>query len=54
VHGFYVHSNAKSNFEAISQKTGGRCQFLDVNSSEGKQILVDLVTEEVLRMTGGA
>ena len=35
VHAFYVHNNAKQNFEEIANETGGRCEFLDINSLKG-------------------
>jgi len=36
IHAFYVCNAAKSNFEEISKETGGRCEFLDINSPKGK------------------
>jgi hypothetical protein len=35
IHAFYVCSAAKNNFEEISKETGGRCEFLDINSPKG-------------------
>jgi hypothetical protein len=49
IHGFYVNNQAKINFEQISSMTGGRCNFLDINSSKGADMLTDLVTEEILK-----
>jgi hypothetical protein len=53
VHGFFVARSAKVDFERIAKETGGRSEFLDVNSSSGADALTDLVTEEVLRSVGG-
>lgn len=53
VHAFYVAPYAKSNFESIAASTGGRCEFLDINSKSGAELLTHLVTEEVLRNVGG-
>ncbi len=53
VHAFYVASGAESSFRQIAQETGGRCEFLDVNSSDGAAMLTNLVTEEILRSVGG-
>ncbi len=53
VHAFYVASGAEPSFRQIAQETGGRCEFLDVNSSDGAAMLTNLVTEEILRSVGG-
>jgi len=52
VHAFFVAKGAETNFREIASQTGGRCQELDINSSNGAQMLTDLVTEEVLRNIG--
>lgn len=54
VHAFYVANYAKSSFELIATSTGGRCEYLDIGSSESAQLLTNVVTEEVLRNIGGA
>ena len=48
IHAFYVNVVAKSCFEEISYKTGGKSKFLDVNSEKGEIFLTDLVTTEIL------
>jgi hypothetical protein len=53
VHCFYVHNSAMTMFKQVSAQTGGRSEFLDVNSSQGAEALTNLVTEEVLRSVGG-
>jgi hypothetical protein len=53
VHAFYIHEGAKTNFEEIANETSGRCEKLDIYSSQGAQILIHFVTEEVLRKTAG-
>jgi len=53
VHAFYVDMKAKSNFSEIANFTGGKCDFLDINSNKGAQMLTDAVTEEILRDVGG-
>jgi hypothetical protein len=55
VQAFYVKGWAKENFAEIASKSGngGKSQFLDINSSEGSQMLTDFVTVEVLRNAGG-
>ena len=49
VHCFYVAQKAKTNFEEISGKSHGRCDFLDINSDAGATLLTDVVTKEILR-----
>jgi len=53
VHAFFVDRHAENNFREIAKTTGGRCEFLDINSPSGAEMLTDLVTEEVLRNVGG-
>jgi hypothetical protein len=36
IYTFYVHPGAKNPFTEIATETGGTCEFLDVNSSNGK------------------
>jgi hypothetical protein len=52
VHCFYVAQRAKTNFEEISGKSKGRCEFLDINSAAGATLLTDVVTKEILRQAG--
>jgi hypothetical protein len=52
VHCFYVAKNAKTNFEEISGKNKGSCEFLDINSAAGATLLTDVVTKEILRQAG--
>jgi hypothetical protein len=52
INAFYVDSCAKTNFEEIAAATNGRCQFLDINSNKGANMLTDLVTEEILKTVG--
>ncbi|CAF1222140.1 unnamed protein product, partial [Didymodactylos carnosus] len=54
VHAFFVHKQAKRDFQEIATQTGGRCEELDINSPKGAQRLTDLVTEEVLRNVGSS
>jgi len=54
VHAFYVDDQAKESFEGIAKETGGRCEFLDINSPSGSDMLTNLVTEEILRSVGGS
>ena len=54
VHAFYLHNSAKTNFSEISRETGGRCEFLDINSANGSELLANVVTEEILRNVGQA
>ena len=53
VHSFYVHSAAKSAFEDIARRTGGRTGPLDIAGTEGAAMLQNLVMSEVLRVAGG-
>ena len=53
VHAFYLHEDAKKNFEEIALKTGGRCEKLDIQSEHGAEMLTDFITKEVLRISGG-
>jgi len=40
-------------FQQISNTSGGRCSFLDINSKSGDDMLTELVCAEVLRNVGG-
>ncbi|CAF3594708.1 unnamed protein product [Rotaria socialis] len=53
VHAFYLHDGARNNFQKIASETSGRCERLDIYSSEGAELLTHFVTEEVLRKAGG-
>ncbi|ETN97226.1 hypothetical protein RFI_40305 [Reticulomyxa filosa] len=54
VHAFFVNAQARQNFNEIATVTDGRCEALDINSVKGSDLLTDLVSEEVLRDTGGS
>ncbi|CAF1389902.1 unnamed protein product [Rotaria sordida] len=54
IHAFYVDSRAEQSFKQIANRTGGRCELLDINSPSGSKMLTDLVTEEILRNVGGS
>jgi hypothetical protein len=53
VHTFYLTEKAKNNFVEIAHETSGRCQELNIHSSDGAESLIHFVTEEVLRKTAG-
>jgi hypothetical protein len=53
VHAFYLTDYAKDDFETIASETRGRCEYLDIHSSEGAESLTDFVTEEILRSAAG-
>jgi hypothetical protein len=53
VHAFYLQAGAQNNFRKIANETSGRCEYLDINSLQGAQLLTNFVTEEVLRKTAG-
>jgi hypothetical protein len=54
VHAFYVskYPRCVENFTKIAKETGGKCEFLDVNSSSGADRLTDLVTTFILQDIG--
>ena len=52
IHAFYLHNGAKDNFKEISSETGGRFEFLDIDSKIGSELLANVVTEEILRSVG--
>jgi hypothetical protein len=54
VSAFYVDPEAQSAFAAIATATGGECEFLDVNSTEGASLLTAFVTKAILKNVGGA
>ncbi|ETO08016.1 hypothetical protein RFI_29372 [Reticulomyxa filosa] len=54
VHAFYVGEQAKENFEAIARASGGRCAELQINSDKGSELLASIVSETVLKHTGGS
>lgn len=53
VHAFYLDKGAKENFLKIASETGGRCQELNIHSSEGAEMLTNLITEQVLHKSAG-
>ncbi|CAF4449380.1 unnamed protein product [Rotaria sp. Silwood2] len=53
VHAFFVENRAETTFRDIAKKTGGKSEFLDINSDAGADMLTDLVTIEILRNIGG-
>ncbi|CAF3045236.1 unnamed protein product [Rotaria sp. Silwood2] len=53
VHAFYLTNYAKDNFKKIANETKGRCESLNICSTEGAESLTSFVTEEVLRKTAG-
>ena len=52
VHAFYVDEDAKANFTEIATLTNGRCEFLDVNSTKGADLLTNMVSEVLLNNIG--
>ncbi|CAF3875202.1 unnamed protein product [Rotaria sp. Silwood1] len=53
VHAFYLTKYAKDDFEKIAKETGGRCELLNIQSSQGAESLAHFVTEEILREKAG-
>ncbi|CAF2548255.1 unnamed protein product [Rotaria sp. Silwood2] len=53
VYAFFVANRAEAIFRQIANKTKGRCELLDINSSSGADMLTDLVTEVILKNVGG-
>jgi hypothetical protein len=54
VHAFYVHPQAEENFKFIAEKTGGKSEWLDIESNDASEKLTNLVNIEVLRNIGGS
>ncbi|CAF2540249.1 unnamed protein product [Rotaria sp. Silwood2] len=54
VHTFFVANDPEKSFREIARRTGGRSEFLDINSPFGSDILTALVTKEILRNIGGS
>ncbi|XP_065663342.1 uncharacterized protein LOC136085801 [Hydra vulgaris] len=52
VHTFYLVNGAKSNFQEISTETGGICEPLNIDSSDGANVLTDIVTRRILGNVG--
>ncbi|EAR87661.2 helicase carboxy-terminal domain protein (macronuclear) [Tetrahymena thermophila SB210] len=52
VHCFYLNYGAKENFTQISSQTGGKCESLDINSSQASQKLIQFVVEPILVNVG--
>ncbi|CAF3928132.1 unnamed protein product [Rotaria sp. Silwood2] len=53
VHAFYLTGYATDDFQKIARQTQGRCEHLDIHSSDGAESLTDFVTEEILRSAAG-
>lgn len=49
VHAFYVGKTAKQNFTKIAEDSGGEHKLLDINSSRGSDMLINLVTMQILK-----
>ena len=50
---FYVDDAAKDSFQTIVSSTGGLSAYLDVNSTEGANMLIDSVCVSILKEGGG-
>ncbi|CAG9315978.1 unnamed protein product [Blepharisma stoltei] len=53
INAFYVCSDAQKKFEKIAAITGGKSEFLHINSSSGAERLTDLVSTQILGKVGG-
>ena len=55
VHAFYVADAAKSAFQDIAKRSGGECEYLDLNSNPAgaANILTNMVTVKILSDLGG-
>jgi hypothetical protein len=49
IHAFYVDSRAEKAFKEIAKCSGGTSDFLDVNSTNGSDLLKRFLTEQILR-----
>jgi hypothetical protein len=50
----WAGGDARSNFEEIAERTGGKSGPLDINSEEGAEMLTGVVTRRLLDNVGGA
>jgi len=50
---FYLTQSAQKDFKKIANETNGEVNFLDVNGSDGAEILTALVSKKVLNAAGG-
>ena len=53
VNAFYLKDRAKNTFATIAQRTGGKCNKLDIESDESAETLTNLVSQRVLDAAGG-
>eukprot|EP01083_Nonionella_stella_P229397 812004_1 len=53
INSFYLREGAKNEFEKMAQTTGGNCERLDIDSSEGGEQLTRLISTTVLNVCGG-
>jgi len=53
VHCFWVHKNAKDNFNEIAKLTNGHSAALDIDTDAGAEMLTGFVTQSVLQDVGG-
>lgn len=53
VHAFYLQPRARQNFEAMAAATGGKTDFLDIDSEDASEKLTNLVNIQVLNNIGG-
>ncbi|CAF3125798.1 unnamed protein product [Rotaria sp. Silwood2] len=51
---FFVEQQVEEVFKEIAQKTGGRYEMFDINSSSSLHMLTDLIAQEILRNVGGS
>ena len=47
-----MHDNAKNVFGQIASQTGGKCEYLDVNSDRGQEMLLQFFITNILEMVG--
>ena len=53
VHAFYVNRYAQSAFEGIARATGANAGFLDIETTEGANMLTALISLRILNSVGG-
>lgn len=55
VHAFYVRDYEKLTkaFRNIAKLTGGKSEYLDIDSVVGAELLTDVITERILHNIGG-
>ena len=55
INGFYLttHHQTKNYFDRLAAHTGGKSQYVNINSTDASSIMTEFIVERALRLIGG-